>query len=103
MVIGYRSLQGKCTAIPCHIQLAAIVVMGMEWAKGWGAWPTAAQVFTWMFIRLVNSDAYSVLHGLRYNITDSQVAIWILHGTISTVLYTTVLSRDHLNVSGLAH
>lgn len=56
-------------------------------------------VFTWMFIRLVNSDAYSVVHGLRYNITDSQVAIWILHGTISTVLYTAVLSRDHLNVS----
>ena len=58
MVIGYKSLRGKCTAIPCHIQLAAPVVMGVEWAEGWGAWPVAAQVFTWTLIRLVNSDAY---------------------------------------------
>lgn len=70
MVIGYKSLRGKCAAIPCHIQLAAPLVMGVEKAKGWGAWPLAAQVFTWVLIRLVHSDAYSVVRVLRHNITD---------------------------------
>lgn len=74
-------------------------------------------VFTWMFIRLVNSDAYFVVHGLRYSITDSQVAIWILHGTISTVncLHSSAFKRSSecfhscfhndviLYYSGLAH
>lgn len=71
MVIGYKSLRGKCAAIPCHIQLAALVVMGVEWAEGWGARPVAAQVFKWALIRLVNSDANLVVRGLRHNITDS--------------------------------
>lgn len=67
MVIGHKSLRGKCAAILCHIQLVAPLVMGVKWAKGWAAWPVAALVFTWALIRLVNSDAYPVVHVLRHN------------------------------------
>lgn len=70
MVIGYKSLRGKCAAIPCHIQLVAPVMMGVDRAKGWCAWPVAACVFTWALIMLVNSDAYCVVPILRHNIRD---------------------------------
>lgn len=71
MVIGYKSLRGKCTAIPCHIQLAALLVMRVEWAEGRGACPGAAQVFTWVLIRLVNSDADSVVYVFSDTITQT--------------------------------
>lgn len=69
MVIGYKSLRGKYAAIPCHIKLAAPMVMKVEWAEDQAAWPIAAQVFTWVPIRIFNCDAYSVVRVLRHSHT----------------------------------
>lgn len=105
MVIGYKSLWGKCAAIPCHIQLAALVVMGVEWAEGWGAWPIAAQVFTWALIRLVNSDACILCSTYSQTQCHRQVLNYGVRSALEqvsflqTIPYTEVLSRNHPGIS----